>query len=144
LAITLAVGSVARADEAFRLEIGPAVAGGGVKLKNAVLMVRPRLCDDPASVLVRGSAEGVVDGVRQSVPLTLVAMPTAGVYAVTRQWGNGSWVLALTATCPARKATAGALVPLGGATGFFRDRSRLLAHAPGAAEIEASLAALGG
>ena len=146
MTLSLTMVTVAWASEVFRLEIGPAVAGGGgggLKLKNAVLMVRPRACDDPASVLIRGSAEGMVNGVRQSVALTLIAMPTAGVYAVTQQWGNGTWVLALAATCPARRATAGALVPLGGAAGFHRDRSQFLASAPSAVEIEKSLAAMG-
>lgn len=144
LAGLLALAAASMASETFRLEIGPAVAGGtGTKLKNAVLMVRPRACDDAASALIQGSAEGIVNGVRRTVPLKLVAMPTPGVHAVTKQWPDGHWVLALTATCPARRATAGLIVPLGGKTGFDRGRARFLTEAPGAAAVEASLSALG-
>jgi hypothetical protein len=133
----------ALAGEDFRLEIGSAVAGGdNFKLKNAVVMVRPLACDDPASVVMSGSAVGIVNNARQSVPLTLLPLRTPGVHAVTKQWPDGTWVLSLTARCAARAATAGALVPLGGKDGFVRDSSRFFTRSATDAEIDASLAAL--
>jgi hypothetical protein len=141
--ITIVAASQALPSEDFRLEIGPAIAGGdNFKLKNAVVMVRPLACDDPASVVMSGSAVGIVNGTKQSVPLKLLALPTPGVHAVTKQWPDGTWVLSLTARCPARSATAGALVPLGGKDGLIRDKLRFFTRAATDADIDASLTAL--
>jgi hypothetical protein len=141
--IALAVTSQALAGSTFRLEIGSAIAGGsGTKLKNAVVMVRALACEDPTSVVMTGSVEGIVNGVRQSVSLKLHPLPTPGVHAVTRQWPDGTWVLNLTATCPAPKATAGALVPLGANGQFLRGTSQFLERAASQFEINAALTAL--
>jgi len=138
--IAMVVAAHAQAGEDFRLEIGSAIAGGdNFKLKNAVLMVRPLACDDPASVVMTGSAVGIVNGARQSVPLKLLSLPTPGVHAVTKQWPDGTWVLSLTARCPARAATASALVPLGGKDSLVRDKSRFFTRAATDADIDASL-----
>lgn len=64
----------------------------------AVLMVHTYGCDEPARAKVTGTAEGLVAGQRQSVPLNLKAT-AKGVYAVT--WeppAEGDWVLTLTGT----------------------------------------------
>jgi hypothetical protein len=138
--IGLVTASFVFADGEFRLEIGSAIAGGGnFKLKNALVLVRPLACDDPASVIMTASAVGMVNGARRSVPLKLHALPAPGVHAVTKQWPDGAWVLSVTARCPARAAIAGALVPLGGKNGFFRDRSRFFTRAATDADIEESL-----
>ena len=127
------------AGPSFRLEIGPAVANMGAgKVKDAVLLVRPLACDDAASVVVTGTAEGIVAGARQSVALKLQRLPTPGVHAVSRQWPEGRWVLNLTAICPARAATASAIVPLGGRT-FVRDKTQFFTHAATVAAIESAL-----
>ena len=142
-AIALAVTSQVLAGVVFRLEIGSAIAGGGAfKLKNAVVMIRPLACDDPASVVMTASAEGIVNGARRSVPLKLLPLPTPGVHAVTKQWPDGTWILNVTARCPARDATAAALVPLDRKDQFLRDTSRFLERAATDADINASLTAL--
>lgn len=127
------------AGPSFRLEIGPPVANMGAgKVKDAVLLVRPLACDDAASVVVAGTAEGLVGVVRQSVALKLQRLPTPGVHAVSRQWPEGRWVLNLTATCPGLDATASAIVPLLGKT-FVRAKSQFFAHAATVAAIESAL-----
>jgi hypothetical protein len=127
------------AGPSFRLEIGPAVASTGAgKVKDAVLLVRPLACDDAASVVITATAEGIVGGVRQSVVLKLQRLPTPGVHAVSRQWPEGRWVLNLTATCPGRDATAGALVPLLGRT-FIRSKAQSFTHAATATAVESAL-----
>jgi hypothetical protein len=141
----LVVAAVAFAAQAlagvtFRLDIGPAVADTSAgKVKNAVLLVRPLACDDPASVVMTGTAEGIVNGARQSVALKLQRLPTPGVHAVSRQWPDGDWVLNLTATCPGRDATASAVVPLRGPSGFVRAKAQFFDHSATVATIEASL-----
>src|SRR5688500_18544804 len=90
--------AIAMAGTMFRLEIGlPIAAGSDTKakaVKNAVLVVRPVVCDDVASVQITGTAEGMVNGARQSVTVKLIPV-TPGVYAVQRQWPDGQWVLHL-------------------------------------------------
>lgn len=64
--------------------------------KDAVLMVMPIGCHGPGSA-VSGVAEGLVNGKRQTVPLTLT--PCGGDrYMLKRQWpASGSWALVFTA-----------------------------------------------
>jgi hypothetical protein len=140
VAAGLTMASLASAGLAFRLEVGSAIAGGtGNKVKNAVVMVRALACDDSRSVRVAGVAEGIVNGERRSIPLELVSLPTPGVYAVTRQWPDGAWIVNLSAVCPGRKASAGALVPLDGKSAFVRDKARLFDRAATAQEVASVL-----
>jgi hypothetical protein len=88
---------------------------------------------------VAATAEGQVGDARRSIPLRLAPAQASGVYAITQQWRTeGKWVVAITATC--LKETVGAIVPVT-ATGFVRDSTRLLPHAPSPAEIDATLTA---
>lgn len=131
----------------FRLEVGPAIAGGtGAKVrdfKKVVVVVRPRLCADPSTVRMTATAEGVVNGARQRVPIALVPIDAAeGVYAVHRQWPDGGhWVLHLSGFCPEPRASADTIVPLAKA-GFIRERTQVLREPASRPEIETALAAL--
>ena len=139
LLASIALAGQALAGPTFRLDIGPAVADTSAgKVKNAVMLVRPLACDDPSSVVMTGTAEGIVNGSRQSIPLKLQRLATPGVHAVTRQWTDGQWVISLTATCPARDAIAGAVVPLA-KNMFVRSKSQFFTHAATVAAIEQSL-----
>jgi hypothetical protein len=144
-AILSASTPVAMAGTMFRLEIGHPVAGTTstkiAKMKKAVMMVRGLACDDPASMRMTASAEGFVNGARRSMPLQLVEMPTPGVFAVP-QPPNGQWVLNLLGTCPGRNAVASAIVPLGGPSGFLREKAEFSDGAAKPERINASLNAL--
>lgn len=64
-------------------------------LKDTVLLVRTFGCHTPADAAVGGVAEGIVNGERRSVKLTLTPTST-GVYAIKQQWpAEGTWVLSL-------------------------------------------------
>lgn len=145
LTVIAALGLAAQsgAGTYFRLEIGPPVAAGAnTKMKKAVLVVRPRLCDDEAGVRITGTAEGMVKGERQSVRLTLVALPAPGVHAVQRQWPeDGQWVLHLKGTCPATGAASSTIVPLT-KEGFDRSKTQVLRDIAKPAQVEAVLRAL--
>ena len=71
--VVLTLAAPAIAGTKFRLEIGPPIAAGTgtpviKQFKNTVvLVVRPRVCDTPSSVQMTGTAEGLVNGVRQSL-----------------------------------------------------------------------------
>jgi hypothetical protein len=141
-AIALAVPT--SAGTSFRLEIGPPVAAGdgANKFKGAVLVVRPMLCDDPASVVITGTAEGVVNGARQSIPLRITSLATPGVHVVPHQWPQqGTWVLHLAGTCPAPKAQASTIVPLNRMT-FIREKTQVLREPATKAQVEAVLSEL--
>ena len=126
LCIAFAASIAALAGTTFRLEIGSNIAGvPALKTKNVVAMARALACDDDASVQMTGTAEGLVKGQRQSLKLELMAMPTPAVFAVRKQWSDGTWVVNLTATCPGRKATAGALVALDGNSALLRAKTKL-------------------
>ena len=133
----------------FRLEIGPPVAAGTgstvtkqFKTK-VVLVVRPRACDAPGRVQMSGTAEGLVDGSRQSISLSLIPVdPVAGVYAALQQWPDrGHWVLQLNGSCPSPRAAASTLVPMNGST-FIREKTQVLRAPATRQQVEAVLAAL--
>ena len=140
LCIASTAGIPVIAGTVFRLEIGSNIAGvPALKTKNVVVMARALACDDDASVQMTGTAEGLVRGQRQSLKLELMAMPTPGVFAVRKQWSAGTWIVNLTATCPGRKATAGALVALDQSSAFLRSKTKLLDRAATGREVAALL-----
>lgn len=128
----------------FRLEVGPAVAGGATtKMKNVVLVVRPQVCEDPSNVRITGTAEGQVNGARQSVGLKLVPVDaTRGIYAVQQQWSDdGKWVVQLNGSCSQPKASASTIVPVT-KTGFIREKTQVLTETATKTQVDAALAAL--
>lgn len=79
-----------------------ATTAGGFQLRvevpqddsDAVLLVRTYRCHQPEKAKVSGTAEGIVEGQRVSVPVQLQPVKK-GVYAVAQQWPTeGTWVLA--------------------------------------------------
>jgi len=148
-AITLSV-VAAQAGTFFRIEVGPPVAAGFEKLKDMkkpdgklVLVVRPRLCDSVANVTMTASAEGLINGERRSVSLTLIPINAAeGVYGVLKQWKNGGhWVVQLNGTCSNPKASASTLVPMNDGT-FIREKIEVLGEPATKKQVDAALAAI--
>ena len=140
--------AAAHAGTMFRLEIGPPVAAGTDKKflkdgKKAVLAVRAVVCDDLANVQISGTAEGVLNGARQSVPLTLTQVDKAeAVYVVSYQWPeNGSWVLHLKGSCSKPKAEASTLVPMNKGA-FIREKTEVLREPATKKQLEDAVAAL--
>ena len=140
ISMTLATGLTALAQD-FALQVGPPIAGNTQPAKSSLLVVRPGGCSDPAAAKITATAEGIVDGARRSVPLTLMPMSTPGVHAVPKDWAKrGVWIVNLVGSCAGK--TAGAIVSIGPAATYRRDSVKLLAHPASAAEIDASLKAL--
>src|SRR5579863_7417089 len=137
--------SIQAAD--FSLSIGSSAAAiapgdtGNVAIKKTfakggIMAVRAENCSDPAKVQITGTAEGLVDGMRRSVPLTLLAGTVPGAYIVSREWPQGVWVVSLTGVCGSAKASA--IVPFGLDGNYIRDSSKFYPRAATGAEIEAS------
>jgi len=132
----------------FRVEIGSPVALGVNKYfkkvdKKVVLAVRAVVCEDLANVRITGTAEGLVAGKRQSLPITLTAVePVEAVYAIQQQWPEaGAWVLHLKGTCANPKAEASTLVAVSKGT-FIREKSEVLREPATKKQIDDAVAAL--
>jgi hypothetical protein len=143
-AIVLASG-LASGKSAFRLEVGPPVAAGFKTGKKTPLAFAARAldCNDVERVTVTARAEGLMNGSRQSLPLSLVEYATPGVFGVPHEWPNGVWVVSLTATCPSPPATAGAIVRIG-MKGSIRSASTILPRRATPRELDEALRQLAG
>lgn len=96
----------------FNLEFGNPAANPDAKAKDAVVIVRAVGCHSPEKAVFTGMAEGVVNGKRQTIPLTLTALDQPGVFAVKQQWPReGAWVLIFTGSIDGTYL-AGATVPV--------------------------------
>lgn len=146
----LACGAAASAQE-FTLQVGPPIAAipqPGAKVekkvtKQTLFVVRPVGCADSATARISGTAEGLVDGVRRRVALTLEPLQAPGVYGVPRDWADsGAWIVHLTGTCDGR--TAGALVALGPKDTYRREAVEPVSAPLTAAQIDAALRAAAG
>ena len=123
--------------EGFAFSVGGPVASQDYRAKGAAFVFRTQGCAEPAKPQITGTAEGLVKGARQSVPLKVMAMTKAGVYAVYQNWpAEGGWVINLKGTCA--DANAGAIIPIG-PKGFIRESSKFFPRAATNAEIETSL-----
>lgn len=126
--------------EGFTFTIGSPVAAQDFRSKTAAFVFRTEGCADPEKSQISGTAEGLVQGERRSVPLKVMSMSRPGVYAVYQTWpAGGNWVVNLKGTCT--EANAGALVPIG-PKGFIRESAKFFPRPATAAEIETSLKAL--
>jgi hypothetical protein len=103
---------------ALVLQIGNPAVNPEALAKNAVLVARITACHSPEKVHVTATAEGIVDGSRQSIPLNVISLSSPGTFAVTREWPHkGAWVVKMVATNPDYKNYAtGVLVPAEGDT----------------------------
>lgn len=80
----------------FWLELGSPTASSDPKAKGAVVLARFVGCHEPAKAVLTATAEGVVQGKRQSIALQPVSLSTSGLYAISRTWpAEGKWVLRL-------------------------------------------------
>jgi hypothetical protein len=125
---------------ALLLEVGNPAANREALEKHAVLVARITACHSPEKTTVTATAEGIVNGMRKSIPLNVVFLSTAGTFAVTREWPQeGIWAVKMIATNPDYKDYAtGVVVPiqkhsvqLGAVKQYF--------HSPTEAEVSMSL-----
>lgn len=122
------------------LEIGNPAANPEAQAKHAVIVARATSCHAPEKTSLTASAEGLVNGLRKSIPLKVIPLPTAGTFAVTREWPEeGTWVIKMVATNPEFKDYAtGVLVPVD-KTPVKWAAIKHYFHAPTDAEITAAL-----
>ena len=81
----------------FWLQLGNPEASPEARKTGAVFTIKAVGCHDPATAQVTATAIGMVNGRRQSIPLTLAKLPGAGMFALSQQWPKeGRWVIELT------------------------------------------------
>ena len=108
--------------------------------RNAVVLIRADGCHNPADATVTGSAEGLVNGVRRSIPLKLEPVSQPGTYAVAPQWpADGVWVLKFNGNYLGRDV--GALVRLAPQK-FEKQSAELFQRKITAEDVDASLKSL--
>ena len=123
----------------FALEIGKPSANPEAQAKNALLVVRGYACHDPQKTTVTATAEGIVNGKRETIPLKLIALSDQTTYALTRQWpGDGRWVLSLVVANPNFSGQPSAIIRVDGNSVDFAGVKRFT-RTPGTADIEAAL-----
>lgn len=143
------VAAPAFAGTMFRIEVGSSVALGVSKYfkkndpKKVIVAVRAVVCDNLANVHITGTAEGLVAGKRQSLPITLTAVePAEAIYAVQQQWpAAGAWVLHLKGSCSSPKAEASTLVAVAKGT-FIREKSEVRREPATKKQVDDAVAAL--
>ncbi len=125
---------------ALLLSVGDASANPEALARHAVLVARITACHSPEKTTVTATAEGIVNGVRRSVPLKVILLSRAGTFAVARQWPEqGTWAVKMIASNPDYKDYATSVVvpidkdsaQLGSVKHYF--------HAPSDAEVAMSI-----
>jgi len=89
------------AAAALSVSLVPAALAGGTHVKvsgpakdGRTYLVHTYACSNPAALRVTAWAEGLVDGQRRTVPVTLRKSREKGVYVLTRTWPErGTWAL---------------------------------------------------
>jgi len=109
--------------------------------KHAAVVVRTTACNSPEKTVMTGTADGTVNGKRESIPLQLTPLSKAGEFAVGRAWpAKGTWVIRVTARNPDyRNYATGVLITVHDNEPDWRSVRRLY-RAPTGSDVAAALA----
>lgn len=121
----------------FFVLLGNPEASAQARAHHAFVTIKAAGCHQPEKAAITGTAIGLVDGRRQSVPLKLMPLSESGMYAVARQWPvEGRWVLQFVATDHDRVTTTVAAV---GPAGIERQTVKYHPGRPDPEEVAALL-----
>jgi hypothetical protein len=125
---------------ALLLEVANPASNPEAMKNHAILVARITACHSPAETTVVATAEGVVNGMRKSIPLKVIALSTAGTFAVVREWPQqGAWAIKVVATNPQyRNYATSVLVPIRNDSVQLSDAKHYF-HAPTDAEVSLAL-----
>jgi hypothetical protein len=126
---------------ALVLEVGSPAGNPEATAKSAVVVARVTACKSPEKSSVTATAEGVVHGKRQSIPLKVIYLATPGTFAVAREWPKeGTWAVKMVLTNPDYKDYSSAvLVPIRN-DAFSTGAVKHIYHPPTPEEIDSVLA----
>lgn len=105
-AVFLACAATAALAGGFWVTVYSAGAPVARGIPDTALVVAAEGCHNPADARLEGTAEGMVDGKRQSIALKFTPTSKPGVYAIKKQWpSEGNWVLSITGAYLGRSTT---------------------------------------
>jgi hypothetical protein len=108
--------------------------------KNAVVAVHTTACNSPEKTVITASAEGIVNGKRVTMPLTVIRLSQPGAFAVKQEWpSGGTWAVTMIATNPDYKNYATSVVVPADAGAKSWAKAKVFYHAPSAQEIDSVL-----
>jgi len=125
---------------ALLLEVGNPALNPEALRNHAVLLVRTTACHSPGETTVVATAEGVVNGMRKSIRLKVISLPSPGTFAVAREWPEqGMWAIKVVATNPEyRDYATGVTVPIHNNAVQFSAAKHYF-HTPTDAEVSLAL-----
>jgi len=107
---------------------------------HAVMVAEITACLPGAKTAMSATAEGIVDGVRKTIPLRVMALAKQGTFAVAREWPlEGKWALILVASYPGHKGFASSVIIPADKDTFRWDAKQEFYHVPTNAEVAAIL-----
>ena len=122
----------------FWITLGNPEASSEARAMNAVVTLMPTGCGNPAAAKVTATAEGMVNGKRTSVPLSVKALSKPGLHAIAKQWpAEGKWVLRVVAHYEGSQTSA--IIPVKG-NEAFRQSAKFLPGAAGDQDVAIMLA----
>jgi hypothetical protein len=123
----------------FVLQLGKPSANPEAQAKKAILVVRGYACAAPEKTAISATAEGVINGKRESIRLKLIPLSGESTYGLTRQWpSEGKWVITLVQANPRFNSRPSAIVKVAGDAVDWTGITRL-SEPPSRQQVEAAL-----
>ncbi len=125
---------------ALTLQIDNVTSNPEALAKHAIVAAHITACHSPEKTTVTGTAEGIVDGKRQSIPLRVMRLSEPGTFSVAREWPReGRWSVVLIATNPDYANYATSVVVRVTEGTAVAGSAKVFYHAPSAAEVNSVL-----
>ena len=138
--LTILIFAAAAYAGGFYLELGNPSANKEAKSMDAVVIARLTGCHEPEKAAIEGTAEGLVSGKRQSIPLKVASLTVPGMYAVTQQWPNeGTWIVRLVGTQVDGRTKTSVMVRVNGSSFERAGAKYITLRVPSAAEVDQML-----
>lgn len=138
--LTLFLAAVPLFAGALTLQIDNPAANREAMAKNAIMTAHITACHSPEKTVVTATAEGIVKGERQTLPLTVIRLSQPGSFAVAREWPReGSWVVKMIATNPDYQNYATSIVVPVDRNSATRESAKVFYHAPSQDEVDSIL-----
>jgi len=114
-AVAVAVSIIPALAGALVVDFGSPVTYSEAVASGAVAVAKIGSCIHPEKIVLKATAEGMVDGKRQSIPLQLIALKQGDKFAVMRSWPEkGTWVVKIVATHPEYDYAPAVIAPVHG------------------------------
>lgn len=123
----------------FYIELGTPSASKDGLAKDAFVVARLTGCHQPERGTLTATAEGIVNGKRQTITAKVTPLSTPGMFAVAQTWPTeGTWMLHLAATHPEWNVATSTLVKVD-AKSFVRASAKMANRSATKSEIESFL-----